>query len=105
MRKVLIVLIISSLLMLSGCGAVGTTPVLGILYTDVKAPITATNNSKGSKTGEAKCISVLGLVAVGDCSVEAAAKEGNINKVSTVDYKNMSILGLYTEVKVIVTGE
>ena len=50
-------------------------------------------------------MSILGLVAVGDCSVEAAAKEGKINKVSTVDYKNMSILGLYTEVKVIVTGE
>ena len=105
MRKVLIVLSISSLLMLSGCGAVGNTPVLGTLYTNVKAPITATNNPKGSKTGEAKCMSILGLVAVGDCSVEAAAKEGKINKVSTVDYKNISVLGLYTEVKVIVTGE
>ena len=104
MRKVLIVLSISSLLMLSGC-AVGTAPVVGTLFTNVKAPITATNNPKGSKTGEAKCMSILGLIAVGDCSVEAAAKEGKINKVSTVDYKNKSIFGIYTEIKVIVTGE
>ncbi len=50
-------------------------------------------------------MSILGLIAVGNCSVEAAAQGGNISKVSTVDYKNKSIFGIYTEIKVIVTGE
>ncbi len=105
MRNFIISLIITASLVFSGCAAVGMSPVLGVLYTDVKAPVTATNNPKGPKTGEAKCMSVLGLVAVGDCSIEKAAKEGNISKVHTVDYNNMSILGLYSEIKVIVTGE
>ncbi len=104
MRKSLFVLLTVSLFILSGC-AVGTAPVAGVLYTNVKAPITSTSNTKGSKKGEAKCMSVLGLVAVGDCSIEEAAKDGNITKIHTVDYESLNVLMLYAEVKVIVTGE
>jgi len=66
----------------------------------------ATSNSGvSSKTGEAQCISVLGLVAVGDCSIEAARKNGGITKVNTVDWDARNILGIYGTYKVIVSGE
>jgi hypothetical protein len=66
----------------------------------------ATSNSGvSSKTGEAQCISVLGLVAVGDCSIDTAKKNGGITKVNTVDWDAKNILGIYGTYKVIVSGE
>ena len=32
---------------LTGCAAATQTPALGVLYTDVKAPVTATGNTPG----------------------------------------------------------
>ena len=89
--------------MLLGCA----TPVpIGTLYTRVKFPVTATSNSSASsKTGEAECISVLAWVAIGDCSIEAAKKNGGITKVNNVDWDANNILGIYGSYKVIVSGE
>ncbi len=52
-----------------------------------------------------ECKSVLGLVAVGDCSIDAAKKNGGITKVNHVDMDVMNILGIYGSYKVIVSGE
>ena len=92
-----------SVFMLLGCA----TPVpIGTLYTRVKFPVTATSNSSASsKTGEAECISVLSWVAIGDCSIEAAKKNGGITKVNNVDWDANNILGFYGSYKVIVSGE
>ncbi|MGA2782708.1 MAG: TRL-like family protein [Smithella sp.] len=89
--------------MLLGCA----TPVpIGTLYTRVKFPVTATSNSSASsKTGEAECISILSWVAIGDCSIEAAKKNGGITKVNNVDWDANNILGIYGSYKVIVSGE
>ena len=79
---------------------------MGGLYTGIKLPVTATSNSgASSKTGEAECISVLVLVAVGDCSIETAKKNGGITKVNNVDWDANNILGIYGTYKVIVSGE
>ena len=61
-------------------------------------------NEKGPKTGQAKCLSILGIVATGDCSIDAAAKNGNISEIKSVDVKTFSILGLFSEETTIVTG-
>jgi hypothetical protein len=89
--------------MLLGCA----TPIpMGTLYTGIKLPVTATSNSGvSSKTGEAECISVLSWVAIGDCSIDAAKKNGGITKVNTVDWDAKNILGIYGTYKVIVSGE
>ena len=64
--------------MLMGCA---TMIPVGGLYTGVKVPVIATSNSgASSKTGEAKWISVLSLIAIGDCSIDAAKKNGGITK-------------------------
>lgn len=91
-------------LMMSGCMAYTQAPVMGAIYTGVKAPIVATSNTSDSKMGRATCKSILGLVALGDCSIATAAKDGGISHVKSVDYEATSILGIYAESTTIVTG-
>lgn len=88
----------------SGCGAVAMSPVPGLLYTDVSAPLTATGEPTGTRTGTSECQSILGLVAQGDCSIAAAAEQGGITTISHVDYHTESILGIIAAVTVTVYG-
>jgi hypothetical protein len=81
------------------------SPVAGGLYTDVKAPVTATANPTYSKVGTASCSSILGIIGTGDASIEAAAKNGGITKIHHVDYRSTSILGIYAKYTVYVYGE
>lgn len=106
MKKMLVFFIMSIFIgsLLVGCMPV-KTPVMGVLFTDVKANDSPTSNVGMKKTGNAKCISVLGLVAVGDCSIEAAMKNGGITKIHHVDYNAKNILGIYAEYTVDVYGE
>lgn len=77
----------------------------GVLYTGVKEPVNATGNNRGTKTGEASCTNVLGLVATGDCSIDTAAKNGGISSIKSVDQKTTSVLGLFVKRTTIVTGD
>lgn len=89
------------------CGCV-TMPVdlSNALIADVKLPGTVTELSVGSKTGSATAQNILGIIGQGDCSIEAAAKNGAIRKVATVDYKVKNILwGVFSEVTTVVTGD
>jgi hypothetical protein len=80
-------------------------PVGGMFFMDVKAPLTATSNTKGKKVGQASVKSYLGVVAMGDASIEAAAKAGGITKISAVDYHSQTILGIVSTFTTIVYGE
>jgi len=91
--------------LLSGCAAYALSPLTGVIYTDVKAPVTATSNSGGVKVGQATATSILGLVATGDASIQAAMQEGGITKVDHVDYHTTSILGIYATYTVTVYGQ
>lgn len=107
MKKIVLylsVILLSSSLMV-GCAAYAVSPVLGGLYTDVKAPITATSNTSYSKMGSATASSILGLIAVGDASINTAAKNGGITRIHHVDFKSTSILGIYATYTVFVYGE
>jgi len=89
----------------SGCAAGAGAPVVGIFFTKSTGPHMATQNPIGSKKGEATAVSILGLVAVGDAGIAAAAEDGGITKVATVDQEGMHILGFYAQSTTIVTGE
>lgn len=89
---------------LSSC-AMANQPVTGFIYSDVKAPLTATAGMKGKKTGTATATSILGLVGQGDASIEAAAKAGGITKISHVDYHSTNILGIYATFTTTVYGD
>ena len=89
---------------LGGC-AYAVAPVTGGLYTGVRGPWTATGQGTALQVGTSSCYSLLGLVAVGDASIEAAAKNGNITKIHHVDHESMSVFGVYSTYKTIVYGE
>ncbi|MDE6795827.1 MAG: TRL-like family protein [Muribaculaceae bacterium] len=78
---------------------------MGVLYTGVTEGQIATSNTLGTKVGTSSSTGVLGLVSVGDASIQAAANSANIKKISHVDIKKTSILGLFATYQTIVYGE
>ena len=90
--------------LLSACAAV-QSPVLGALYTNVDWGTQVPDGAHGSKTGTAEATSILGLFATGDASVEAAADDGGITNVKSVDHHSYSILGIYAKFTTTVTGD
>ncbi len=101
----IVILILGATLLVSCGAAYAISPVLGALYTDVKAPLTATSHTGSSKVGTAGATSILGIIATGDASINAAAKSAGITKISYIDYHTMSILGIYAKYTVYVYGE
>ena len=101
MKKVLAFVAVAAFLMTVGCGALGPA---GFIFTSVKNPgqftTGQTTNPGGSAiTGESCAMSILGAIALGDWSIDAALKaagaEGKTLKNVAIDHPNMSILGLY----------
>lgn len=69
-------------------------------------PVNATSNPVGNKVGTAKATGYLGVLFFDqDASIRAAAKNGGITRISTVDIKNTNILNLIVTYETIVTGE
>ena len=90
MKKVL--LTFSAALMLSSCA--------------LTLPVTATSNEVGSKVGMSKATGFLNVLWFDqDASVQKAAKQAGITKISTVDLKQTDILGIIQTFECIVTGE
>ncbi|MEG0808123.1 MAG: TRL-like family protein [Alistipes sp.] len=90
--------------MFSACGIV-KTPVTGAFYTNVKDGLAVTNNVGSSKVGTAEAKGYLGIVATGDASIQAAAKDAGISRIHHVDYQSKSYVGVYNVYTVIVYGE
>ena len=89
----------------AGCLVAPFQPPTGMV-TSYKAPLSMEGNWKaGSKKGEASSMSILGLVAVGDCSISAAMQNGGLKTASFVDYEYFNVLGFYQKATVRVTGE
>jgi TRL-like protein family len=82
--------------------------VSGCVYTHVLTPYD-TNLDKtvlGQKKGKAAMHSILWLVAWGDASTAAAAKDGRIGVVNHMDREFLNVLfGVYTETTTIVYGD
>ena len=88
------------LVILAGCASY--VPV-GMLYTGGKMGVQA-NSGDAPKTGKACMVSVLGLVAGGDASIEAAKAAGGIKEVEVINYEVTNVLGIYGEYCTIVKG-
>jgi hypothetical protein len=58
----------------------------------------------GAKEGTSCAQSVLGLVATGDASIKAAAKNGGITRIDSVDHYTRNIVGILGEFCTIVRG-
>lgn len=84
---------------------IATQAGTGGLYTNVKQGEMVTSNIRGSKVGKSKASAYLGLIAIGDASVNTAARNGGITRISHVDSQKTSILGIVTMTTTIVYGE
>jgi hypothetical protein len=99
--------------LLSGCATnlyPGGPSVGGFIYTGVTDPAqklaVAVEPGPGTKVGEASANGILGLIAVGDASLEAAMKNGGITKVHHVDHRvNLILGGLWVQTTTIIHGE
>lgn len=80
----------------------------GCLYTHVLTPLdmNVDKTMLGQKTGKATMYSVLGLVAWGDASTAAAAKQGGLTTINHMDREFLNVIfGIYTETTTIVYGD
>ena len=92
-------------LLLAGCISAPFQPPMGII-SSTQAPLSTEGNWEvGSKTGTASSTCVLGLYATGDCSISTAARNGDLKKVTHVDYAYENVIGIWQKATVIVHGE
>lgn len=92
-----------ALLLLSGCQPVAA-PVMGLIMLDTQYGDSATDGPAPTKEGKACAKTIMGLVATGDASIQAAKVNGGISTVSHVDHSANSILGIVAEWCTIVKG-
>ncbi len=79
---------------------------LGSLYSDISFPGGVGNGDVAyTKVGKATSNSYFSLIAVGDSSIDTAAREGGITKIKFVDYKATNILGVVGEYTTYVYGD
>jgi hypothetical protein len=105
----MVTLFICAAFLATGCIPLGMNNTFvksGGIYTNVSIPNSAMDaNARVVKSGKGECKSVLGIVAWGDCSVQAAMKNGRLKKVHHVDNKVMSILFFYSKTTTVAYGE
>ena len=85
-------------------GCLAYTPVMGVAQTLVQGPISATANDQSLSTGKSCAYSVLGLVAWGDASINAAKNAGQIKQVASVDFDTFNLVGISGSFCTIVSG-
>ena len=103
MKKILLSLSCVAMLGLASCSTV--MGGAGALVSVVTTGQTATSNPVGTKVGTSEAFGILGLVNVGNASIQKAARDGGITKISHVDVKTLGVLGIYTQYKTIVYGD
>lgn len=87
--------------MFASCAS--STRPAGAVYADVSDPV-AVSGTAGNRVGEATSTSYLGIVALGDSSIDAAKRAGGISTVSSVDVKRKNILGIISSYTTVVHG-
>lgn len=87
----------------AGCQIVAS-PLAGVIYNETKYGDVATDAAAATKEGKACATSILGWVATGDASIQAAKSAGGITTVASVDHSAKNILGIFGEWCTIVRG-
>ncbi len=110
MKKMITAAVMGTLLAIGvGCGAGGYPS--GFIYNGTTTPHGMDKNEvsgagkAGEKTGESCATGILGLIGMGDASLDAAKKAAGVTDLSSVEMRNFSILGLYTQGCTVVHGK
>jgi|DEB0MinimDraft_10_1074344.scaffolds.fasta_scaffold193916_1 hypothetical protein len=82
MKKILI-LYISSLFLFS-CASPNSDLGRSIVY-DTVEPVLLSSNKSGNKVGKACGKNILGIVSIGDFSIDTARKNGKITQITSID--------------------
>jgi|GEM_PF-775507 len=82
----------------------------GVLFMSCQSvgPVCATSNEVGKKVGTATAGFLFGVIPIpfsADYSIQRAAKESGITKISTVDLKTFNYLGVWVGKQTIITGQ
>ncbi len=95
-RTTIVIFLAFFLLVVSGCA-----------YVDTKTPLDENldQTTLGTKTGVAEAYSVLWMVAWGDASYAAAAKQQGIKTLYFTDQEVISVMGVYSSHRVLLYGE
>jgi len=82
-------------------------PPTGLLFTSYSAPLDVDldKTQLGTKVGKASTHAILSLVAFGDASTQAAAKNGGLTVINHADYESLNVLGLYSTFTIVVYGD
>jgi len=82
-------------------------PPYGAIYTKFSAPLdyTVGETPVGPRSGTASTSSILGLVATGDASINAAARQGGLKVIYSADYEYTNIVGIIQTYTTVVYGE
>ena len=93
-----------------GCNLYNTPvmPPQGWIVSNIKAPLSPNNQGiavTSSKQGMAEVENYLGIISVGDCSIEEATKDAGIKTINYVDYEYFNVLGVYQRFAVKVYGD
>lgn len=108
-KSFMLLTLIAPLFLLSSCSVLSPSPIMGGFYQNVKFPgMVATvqnDGALGSKVGTAQATSILGVVAIGDAGIQEAARNAGITRISHIDIRTTSILGVYGTYVVYVYGE
>lgn len=103
MKKILAILGLAFMLTATQANA------MGLFYTDATYPVTATGSKVQDlstlKKGTASTNNILFLVETGDASIDTAAKNGGIKKISHIDIHEKSVFIFWKGVRVTVYGE
>jgi len=93
-----------------GCALAPRAPVMapyGAGFNQTKVPMNLRYRATalGAKQGTASATTILGLFTFGDASIAAAARQGNIARVTHADSEVLNVLGLFAEFKTVVYGD
>lgn len=108
MKKLLTLVAVGAApLLLAGCLVAPVMPPTGAVYTDYRAPLDwdQEESTVGPRTGVSQSTSILGLIATGDASIQAAARNGNISSAKGADYEYFNVLGVYQRYRTVLHGE
>ena len=109
MRIALTVCVAMTMAVAAGSGCAYRAPVvpafgMGVHATSQPMDVEFNATKIRRPSGEASCVSVLGLWSRGDASIRAAAEQGNIRLVYHADSRFVNVLGIYQKHTTVVYG-
>ena len=99
MKTSLKLVALSALALLGAFASSCAAPLpVGCLYTDITLPGALGDGNIGksaNRHGSASCYSILGWVAAGDASINEAAYNGDVDKISWTSFHATNYFGIY----------